>query len=144
MNYQNLFEDVIKFFYNTTFTNDFYPSYAYVQSNNVFPPVRILQDKENKYMILEFALSGFKKEDISIETEDEFLIIKGERKPEIYENTIEIKNNLKVTNFQKTFEFPDNYLDYSNPEVKFENGLLTIKINKNPDLIKEKKKIEIS
>jgi HSP20 family protein len=143
MSYEDLFNDAIKFFYRTFDSNSIYPYYTYIQSDSIFPPVRILQQKENKYMILEFALSGFKKEDIDVTTEDEYLIVTGERKPEKYEDTIEVKNNLKITKFKKTFEFPDALYDYSNPAVKLEDGLLTIKINKNPELIKEKRKIEI-
>jgi HSP20 family molecular chaperone IbpA len=99
------------------------------------------------------AIAGFSKDNIKVETENNYLIVSGdiskdEAGNEISEygddEIIEIKNNLKVESFKRGFEFPiDTPFDYSNPKVSLIDGILKIRIERKPELIKEKKEIVI-
>ncbi len=132
------FDDFVRFFSTPTLN-----TYTYYQNTTNFPPMNIVIEKNKKFIEMEIALSGFSKEQIKIEAEDEILIVEAEKPEEKYENVTYIKHNLKSNKFSRTFEFPDNYFDFRNPIVTFKDGLLRIRIEKNPDLVSEKRQIEI-
>lgn len=130
-----------------------YYYYSYTQTKPQFPPMKIVQDKMNRYIEIKMAIAGFSKDNIKVETENNYLIVSGdiskdEAGNEISEygddEIIEIKNNLKVESFKRGFEFPiDTPFDYSNPKVSLIDGILKIRIERKPELIKEKKEIVI-
>jgi len=136
-----IFDDLFSF----EFANGFISNYR--QSSPSFPPMNIAESKDSKFIEMKIAIAGFSKEDISITSEDEYLIIKGEKKEtfDSYEkDSVKwIKKNLNNNKFERAFSFSDNYYDFRNPEVKLVDGLLTLKINKDKSLISEKKNIEI-
>jgi molecular chaperone IbpA len=134
-------DDLFRFFSNTLEGEQ--PFYSYTQSNPVFPPMNIYESKDHKYIVFEIALAGFEKEDIKIHSEDEFLYISAEKEAKKYEDVYMFKNNLRTNSFSRAFEFPDKYYDFRNPKCSFKNGLLTVRIDKNPDLVSEKKSIVI-
>jgi HSP20 family protein len=129
-------------------TQVYYPTnyftYGYNQSKPTFPPMDIIQSKEDKFIEIKMAIAGFSKENIKIKVDKDLLIVKGEIKPaEFTDEVVYIKQNLKAEKFNRAFKFPDNHFDYKNPKVTFKDGLLTIRIEKNPELVKEEKDIVI-
>jgi molecular chaperone IbpA len=137
-----------------TLTNDLYEfittstfpyTYRFIRNAKPqFPPANIFYENSGKYFIIEMAIAGFSKEDIQVVTEDEFLIVKGKKENESDKgNFTYLSQALNTKEFERTFEFPNSYFDFHNPEVTLINGILTIKIGKNPELISEKKAIEI-
>lgn len=83
-------------------------------------------EKENKYL-LEFMLPGFKKDNVSINVDDNNLIIEGERK----ENK-ETKYSRKGSfygKFKKLFTLPEN-VNINKIDASYNDGILSITIPK--------------
>lgn len=99
--------------FNVHDTSTNYPPYNLIQINNV----------ESR---LELALAGFKKEEVSVYTEYGKLFVEGQ-KEEKETDTQYIHKGLANRLFQRTWTLSD---DTEVREVKFEDGLLTIKLGK--------------
>lgn len=96
-------------------------------------------EKDNNY-IIEFMLPGFKKENISIDIEDNTLLIEGERK--VNENN---KYNYKGSfygKFKRSFELPEN-IEVNSIDASFEDGILSVYIPKKDESKVGKKSISI-
>jgi HSP20 family molecular chaperone IbpA len=104
----------------------------------------IVRAKDDKYVEMKFALAGFSKDQISVNSEDEYLTISAEKPEEDYSEVNVIKNNLKYNKFARTFVFPDDYFNFREPVCSFKDGILTVRLNKNPNLISPKKTIKIA
>lgn len=99
---------------------------AIKNSTTGYPVLDVLSDSDGN-TVLEFALAGFRKEEIKIETRPE------KRTITISAETIpagETNRRIARRAFTKSFVNPDNSLDFTNVSAKFENGLLSIKIPK--------------
>jgi|TARA_R110000868_G_scaffold107121_1_gene293139 molecular chaperone IbpA len=91
-----------------------------VQTN--YPPHNVLKTGENSYEV-QIAVTGFTKEEISIEVNNDHLVIKGSRLQDDDENTVYLYRGLATRDFQKIFPLADHV------EVKssgMKNGILTI------------------
>ncbi len=97
--------------------------------------------ENDKEFIIEALLAGVKKEDISIEVENDVMIIKAERK-----ETKNLNYNRKETyygKYERMFKLPDG-IDRENIQSSMENGVLKIVVPKLAgDTKLSKKKIEI-
>jgi len=92
------------------------------------PRVDISEDSENFYLIAE--LPGMSKEDVKITiNEENMLIIKGEKKSLIGENSTTHRTERRFGSFERAFVLPDN-LATDNVKAKFENGMLELSIAK--------------
>lgn len=123
-----------------------YPTivYKYSQTKPEFPGMRITQDKAGKYFEIEIAIAGFSKADIKIEADDKYLYVSGERKvKELQSNEIEMKNNLKINEFERAFSFPADCFDFKNPKISFVDGLLTIRVDELENSPIKRKEITI-
>ncbi len=86
-------------------------------------PVADIYQNEAGNTVMEFALAGFSKDDLSIEV-----------KPEKRSITVAAKSDSDTSDsrriarrsFQKTYVNYDDKLDLSSVEASFENGLLTV------------------
>ena len=105
-------DDYLDRFFNVDYTSN-YPPYNLISINN----------HESR---LEIALAGFKRKDVSVYTEYGKLIIKGEKEekkePETYAH-----RGLAQRSFTRTWTLSD---DTKVEDVKFEDGMLTIKLAK--------------
>ena len=108
-----------------------------------FPKVNIFSQDDN--FVIEASVSGYKKEDISVQVKGNLLTISGKSKSR---NTKDAKfyfREIKLSNFSRTFKLNDSMIaDKMSAESK--DGLLTIKIpfaNKEKDF-REVKNIKIS
>jgi len=110
--------DIDKFF-STTNTAPAYPPYNVVKIND---------DK----LVMEFAVAGFKKKDISITTEKNVLSIKAE-KPEASEKEY-LHKGIAARKFSRSFTLPE-YFEVES--AGFEDGILYIDLIRN---IPEEKK----
>jgi molecular chaperone IbpA len=110
--------DIDKFF-STTNTAPAYPPYNVVKIN----------DDE---LVMEFAVAGFKKKDISITTEKNVLSIKAE-KPEASEKEY-LHRGIAARKFSRSFTLPE-YFEVES--AGFEDGILYIDLIRN---IPEEKK----
>jgi molecular chaperone IbpA len=94
-------------------------------TNNInYPPFNILKFDDTHYQI-EIAVAGFDKTDISVEVDQDQLIIKG-YKPEIEKDDAQyIHRGLAARNFERAFTIPQ-YMEVG--EVSLTNGILHVKL----------------
>ena len=101
-------------------------------------PVSDIYRSETGDTIIDFALAGFSKDDISIEVKSEKSSITVRAKSKIEESE---SSNRRIArrSFEKTYVNYDNNLDLAAISAEFENGLLRItvpaKIETKPILI---------
>ena len=106
-------DDYFDRFFNSDFPQSNYPPYNLIQLNN----------HESK---LEIALAGFKKDELQVFTEFGKLYVKG--KKEESENVGEfVHKGLAQRSFERVWTVTD---DTKVGSVKFEDGLLTVELNK--------------
>ena len=106
-------DDYFDRFFNSDFPQSNYPPYNLIQLNN----------HESK---LEIALAGFKKDELQVFTEFGKLYVKG--KKEESENVGEfVHKGLAQRSFERVWTVSD---DTKVGSVKFEDGLLTVELNK--------------
>lgn len=101
-----------------------------------------IKETETEY-IIDMDVPGFKKEDISIETKDGFLVVKSSSKKE---ETSEKENYLlkerKSISFTRSFKLPNN-VNISDINAKMEDGILNIVLPKS-EVVENSSKITIN
>ena len=95
------------------------------------PSVDVTEDEGNYIVTAE--LPGTKREDVTVELEDEVLTIRGEKRNERDEK----KEKRRIVErsygtFSRSFTLPSN-ADGERISAKFENGVLTVTIAKRPE-----------
>ena len=108
-----------------------------IQQSNNSNPICNIKETDTKIKIL-FLFPGVKKEDINILLRNKELEVNAETS--IREETL--WDHLKEKKFFKVIKIPSN-IEQSDLNVKFENGVLKIVINKNTNINKGGSKIEI-
>jgi HSP20 family protein len=125
--------------------NEFFgePDKGFTFEFGEFSP-RIDIQEDEKSMYLDVELPGVNKEDVKISVTDEnHLVIKGEKRREGYENEEkEGVNFLRVERrfgeFQRSFLLPEN-VNMESVNAKYDNGVLHIKLEKKePEKPKER------
>ena len=106
-------DDYLNSFFNSDFPQSNYPPYNLIQLNN----------HESK---LEIALAGFKKDELKVYTEFGKLFVEG-RKEESKVDGEFVHKGLAQRSFERGWTGSD---DTKVGSVKFEDGLLTVELNK--------------
>jgi len=106
-------DDYFDRFFNSDFPQSNYPPYNLIQLNN----------HESK---LEIALAGFKKDEIKVYTEFGKLYVEGSKEESKVDGSF-IHQGLAQRSFQRVWTVTD---DTKVGSVKFEDGLLTVQLNK--------------
>jgi HSP20 family molecular chaperone IbpA len=96
-------------------------------------PVADIYTAEDGSTVMEFALAGFNREDLSIEVQPGKRSITVSAATGIDSET-ETSRRIAKRNFQKTYINYDDNLDLSNLSASFENGLLTVTVPTQPDV----------
>ncbi len=112
--------------------------YNFTEDNIWKPLIDVSQDEKSIYIDVE--LSGITQEDIKLITEDDQLILKGERKFERKQDVKYDRVERFYGSFTRSFTLPDS-ANSNDIEASFEKGLLTIKIGKK--IYEAPKEIEI-
>lgn len=108
--------------------------YANSVSNN-YPPFNILKWNEDQYEI-QIAITGFEKEEIRVEVEQNQLTVYGESKVMSLGDTMYIHRGLATRDFERTFTLAE-HMEVKGAETK--NGMLRIQIFRNiPESAKPK------
>ena len=95
------------------------------QKQNSFPAHDILRVSEDEYKIT-LALSGFNKEDLSIDVHDGVLSIKGNGGSEVQDDKVQyLYKGIAKRSFEQKFRL-EQYVDVK--DAKLSNGLLTISL----------------
>ena len=120
-----------------TMFNNFERRFANTISNN-YPPYNILKIDENSYE-LQVAVTGFNKDEITVELDQNILSVTAGRETE--DEKTYIHRGLAQRNFVKQFPLAD-HIEVKGAEQK--NGVLTIKLERVvPEALKPRR-IEIS
>ena len=103
------------------------------QTNNTYPPYNILQHDDNSYE-LEIAVTGFAPEEITVEIDQNQLIVKGERDRTDNAATQYLHRSLATRDFTRTWTLAE-YMEVGTGNIK--NGVLTIALKRVvPDALK--------
>ena len=95
------------------------------ESYHNYPPYNVIKESETEYRI-EIALAGYKKEDIEVFTEWNKLFVEA-KKAETSDVGEYLHNGLAKRAFTRTWTLSD---DVKVSDVKFEDGLLHVKLNR--------------
>jgi molecular chaperone IbpA len=96
------------------------------ESTTNYPPYNLIKESETEFR-LELALAGYKKEDIRVSTEWNKLSIEAAKKEKTQDTVEYLHNGLAKRAFTRTWTLSD---DVKVSDVKFEDGLLVIKLNR--------------
>ena len=120
---RNVFDDVFNHV-----LNDF--PQLIQQSTRGYPVSDIYQNEKGD-TVMEFALAGFSKKDLSIEVKPEKRSITV--RAESQSNEEESNRRIARRSFEKTYVNFDNNLDLTAVSAEFENGLLCINVPVRPE-----------
>jgi len=95
-------------------------------------PVSDIYQNDKGETVMEFALAGFLKEDLSIDVKPEkrSITVRAESKS----NEEDSNRRIARRSFEKTYVNIDNNLDLSSVSAEFENGLLSVVIPIRPEV----------
>ena len=96
-------------------------------------PVADIYREDNGDTVMEFALAGFRKEELSIEIKPEKKSITVSANTEDNITTQERSRRVARRSFSKTYVNYDNNLDLSASRAEFENGLLRLVVPQRPE-----------
>lgn len=108
-----------------------------VQTN--YPPHNVIKTGESTYTI-ELAVSGFNKDEISVEVNQGHLVVRGERLREDDAEHVYLHRGLATRDFQKIFPLAD-HVEVKSSSIK--NGVLNVYLERIvPETLKPRR-IEI-
>lgn len=127
------------------FTGGSFPSLPHLfgsaAKSAVFPDVDVRESGNE--IVIEAELPGVEEKDLSVSIRNGMLTIQGEKK---FEHEEEKDNYQRMEryygSYQRAISLPDS-IDEEKIEAKLDNGVLTIKLAKRPEAVKQERKIEI-
>jgi HSP20 family protein len=106
------------------------------------PSVNV-RDKKNHYE-LEVAAPGYKKDDFKISTENGLITISAETSSEKKEeNENFLRQEFSRSSFTRTFSLPED-VEVDKINARYENGVLSIDLNKSTKAVVAKKEIKVA
>jgi molecular chaperone IbpA len=118
-----------------TMFNDFESRFAN-QINNNYPPYNVVKYDEDNYEI-QVAVAGFGTDEVTVEVDQNQLIIKGEHIDVQEESTVYLHRGLAARNFVRSWTLAD-HMEVKGAETK--NGMLSIKLQRIiPEALKPRK-----
>lgn len=103
------------------------------QINNTYPPYNVIKHSDDSYE-LEIAVTGFEKDEISVEIDQNQLIVKGQRKETDAEEPVYQHRGLASRDFTRSWTLAE-HMEVKDGTIK--NGVLTIGIKRNvPEALK--------
>jgi len=96
------------------------------QINTSYPPYNVLKHDENNYEI-EVAVTGFLPEEITVEIDQNQLVVKGERKRDDDEHVNYLHRGLATRDFTRTWTLAE-HMEVGKGRIK--NGVLTIELKR--------------
>lgn len=100
--------------------------------------------KETKKISLTAELAGFDRKNIHVSLNDNILTLSGHRKnEEQWDGEDYIYNERYFGSFERSFDLTGKYIDKNKHTAKFENGVLSVIIDKLQDVQHKNNKIEI-
>jgi len=96
------------------------------QINNNYPPYNVIKKDENNYE-LEVAVTGFAPEEVTVEIDQNQLIVKGERKRNDDEDTQYLHRGLATRDFNRAWTLAE-HMEVDTGTIK--NGVLRIALER--------------
>ena len=111
-----------------SFFNDF-PTHLKASTQG-YPVADIYRDDDGS-TVLEFALAGFKKKELSIDIQPDkrSITITGQ-----VDEDNEKRQRIARRNFTRTYVNYDDNLDLAQAKASFENGLLSVRVPQRPEV----------
>lgn len=97
----------------------------YQNSTTNYPPYNVLKHDDNTFEV-EIAVAGFDKEEISIEVDQDQLIIKGQRQKDD-DSSKYLHRGLAARDFERVFTLAE-YMEVGDAELT--NGILSVKLTR--------------
>tara|TARA_B100001142_G_scaffold131600_1_gene133206 strand:+ start:68398 stop:68883 length:486 start_codon:yes stop_codon:yes gene_type:complete len=110
---------------NTIGMDDYIDRILRGQETSNYPPYNLIQVSDTESQ-LELALAGFTPEEVNVYTEEGKLFVEGKRE-ESTENPTYIHRGVAARSFTRAWTLAE---DTEVGSVKFENGLLTVSMNR--------------
>ena len=110
-----------------------------------FPPLNLYMNSDSQACTFELALTGYKKDWLSIEIDGTTLTISADVPEENEEDSKKnryIKHRIQAKSFKKVYKIPEGY-DTENAEVTYQDGLLTVYIPVKKEIKPAVKRLEI-
>lgn len=95
------------------------------QVQNNYPPYNVIKHDDNTFEI-EVAVAGFNKEDITVQVDQDQLIIKGQ-KPQAETEVQYMHRGLAARDFERTWTLAD-HMEVGDAELT--NGILSVKLTR--------------
>lgn len=116
---------------NEVFDNFFNDFPTHLKASTQGYPVADIYRDDDGSTVLEFALAGFKKKELSIDIQPDkrSITITGQ----VDENN-QKRQRIARRNFTRTYVNYDDNLDLSGAKASFENGLLTVRVPQRPEV----------
>jgi molecular chaperone IbpA len=106
-----------------------------------YPPHNVIKFSDNDY-VLQFAVAGFKKEDVEVVSENGTLSISGQKKdPEIEDGAGYVHKGIATRKFVRRFTLPE-YFEVSGAHM--EDGILSVSLFRNVPEAQKPRTIEIN
>ena len=112
--------------FNDPFFIGFQPNvqtWTHVTKQETYPPYNVIKQDEDTY-IVELALAGFDKNDISVTTDKDQLVVKGEREKEETEYAYK---GIATRSFSRVIALAE-YVEVTGAE--FQNGILSVTLER--------------
>lgn len=121
-NLQKFLDDVEK--YSIGMDEWFHRFNSLHQTETNYPPFNTIQESNVSFRV-EVALAGFKKQEISVYTENNKLFVEGQKEED--SDSQYLHKGLAKRSFTRSWTLPD---DLKVEDVTFEDGLLTIRLHR--------------
>lgn len=116
---------------NEVFDNFFNDFPTHLKASTQGYPVADIYRDDDGSTVLEFALAGFKRKELSIDIQPDkrSITITGH-----VEEGNEKRQRIARRNFTRTYVNYDDNLDLANSKASFENGLLSVRVPQRPEV----------
>lgn len=111
------------------------------KDGEVYLPVADVYENLSQF-VFQLDLPGFEKSDVGIQIRDNNLVIKGSRSRAEHTNAKFHMRERSFGEFERNFSVPAG-VSQENVKAKFENGVLTVTLQKESVEVKEESSIEI-
>ena len=130
-NNNNVFPSLINEFFNDDFGMNF------LNRSHSVPSVNSLENNDS--FEIDLAVPGMKKEDFTIELNDNVLVISSETSNTMENDKMRL-NEFNFSSFQRSFRVPDS-VDLDKIKASYKNGILKIKLPKRKESISKPNRV---
>ena len=130
-NNNNVFPSLINEFFNDDFGMNF------LNRSHSVPSVNSVENNDS--FEIDLAVPGMKKEDLTIELNDNVLVISSETSNTMENDKMRL-NEFNFSSFQRSFRVPDS-VDLDKIKASYKNGILKIKLPKRKESISKPNRV---